>query len=284
MAVKTTFSGGTSRIVYSRKPEPKKSIPKRVWYSLAVLIVLGIIGWGVWYLANLPYFRVDRIEISGVRRLPAPDIERAAAEAISGEQWLIFPRNNFFLVSSVRVRERLREAFPQAAEISVEKKFPDRLIIAVEERSLWGVVCSRPDAVLPPESCFYIDRRGTAYEELASVEGWLVPVIYIPQKSALGTQAVPEATLDFFNQAKGALASINGNLILLAVSSSTPSDVRLTLSENWDILVSSSRLPSEWVKILKTVLEKDIGEKRSQLEYVDLRFGNKVFYKFKSGK
>lgn len=281
MAVRTTFSGGVSRVVYSRKPEPKKPIPKAFWYSLAILLALGVLGWGVWYLANLPYLGVDRIEVFGARQLSASDIEQTARDAIAGEQWLIFPKNNFFIVSSARVRENLGAAFPQVAEIRVEKKFPDRLIVTIEERTLWGVVCSRPDAVLPPESCFYIDRRGTPYEELASVEGWLVPVIYIPQKSALGTQAVPEATLDFFNQAKDALASISGNLILLAVSSSTPSDVRLTLSENWDILVSSSRPPSEWVKILKTVLEKDIGEKRSQLEYVDLRFGNKVFYKYR---
>lgn len=284
MRTNAAFSGGASRVVYSRKPEPKKPIPKAIWYALAAFIALGILSAGVWYFINLPYFRVDRIDVSGVYQLPALDIERAAREALAGKQWFIFPKNNFFLISSYRTRDHLREAFPQAAKISVEKKFPNRLIVAVEERTLWGVVCTRPDAALPPESCFYIDRRGMAYEELASVEGWLIPIIYIPEKSALGTRVVPEATLDFFNQAKGALVAINGNLILLAVSSSTPSDIRLTLSENWDILVSSSRPPSEWMKILRTVLDKDIGDKRSNLEYVDLRFGNKVFYKFKNGK
>lgn len=281
MRTNTAFSGGASRVVYSRKPEPKKPVSKGLWYSLTAFLALGVLGWGVWYLANLKYIRVDRIDVVGVRRLPATDIEQAGRDAVAGKQWLIFPRNNFFIISSVRVRDHLREAFPQAAEIRVEKKFPNRLIVTVGERTLWGVVCSRPNASSPPESCFYLDHAGTAYEELASVEGWLIPIIYIPEKSVIGSQAVPQETLDFFDQAKDALTPINGNLVLLAVSSSTPSDVRLTLAENWDILVSSSRPPSEWVKILRTVLDKDIGEKRAELEYVDLRFGNKVFYKYK---
>ena len=33
------------------------------------------------------------------------------------------------------------------------------------------------------------------------------------------------------------------------------------------------------VKTFKIFLEKEIGEKKRFLEYVDLRFGNKIFYK-----
>jgi hypothetical protein len=33
--------------------------------------------------------------------------------------------------------------------------------------------------------------------------------------------------------------------------------------------------------VLKTVLENEIKDKAKDIDYIDLRFGNKVFYKYK---
>jgi len=34
-------------------------------------------------------------------------------------------------------------------------------------------------------------------------------------------------------------------------------------------------------KVLKTVLDEEIKDRRAELEYADLRFGNKVFYRYR---
>jgi hypothetical protein len=48
----------------------------------------------------------------------------------------------------------------------------------------------------------------------------------------------------------------------------------------WTLKLSSAILPEDTKKILETVFEKDLsGDKKSQLEYLDLRVKGKVYYK-----
>lgn len=277
-----------NRIVYPGKPKPRRPFARRVLVIPGLIAALAVLGFGLWYLLNLPYLRVDEVEVVGVRQVSAGDIERAVRDDLSGAVWLLFPRASFFLVSTGALERRLRERFREIQEIDVSKRFPDRLTARVTERTLWGVYCVRSSSTVPPgqagepaHDCAYLDTRGVAYEELSRFAGWLLPVIYGAAPPRLGDPAVPAGTLELFNGARAALASLGGELLSLSRSTTTPDDVRLALAEGWSVWVTASRPIPEWMNILKTVLEKEIGERRSELDYMDLRFGAKVFYKFK---
>lgn len=233
------------------------------------------------YAARTSYLRVEQIEISGTRLFPAAEIEQAVRDDLSGVSWLIIPRNNFFFISGRRISGDILQKFPQLSGIKVNKKFPRKIIIAVEERRLWGVYCLRAESALSPRQCFYLDTRATAYEDMTNFEGWLLPIIYGIEAPKLGGPAVPESMLKFFEDARSALEAIDGNLVWLGVSTTTPEDIRLGLGEGWEAIVTLSRPTSEWMSVLKTVLEHDVGDKQSLLEYIDLRFGNRVFYKYR---
>ena len=269
-----------SRVVYPVKPKARRPFPKRMAFVFLALAALAALGGGLWYVANLPYFRVDRVEISGTSVLPAAEIERAILDSISGTVGSIFPRDNFFFISGEALEHTLKRQFPAIRAVNVDKHFSHRLAVAVEERTLWGVYCVA-QGTESAGPCVYLDTSGTAYEELSQFEGWLLPVIYGGLPAAVGTQTVPQATLQFFEAARDALTPLDGILISATISSSTPTDVRLGLAEGWTLVVSTSRPVPEWLQALETILEKEIGAKRPQLEYVDLRFGNKVFFKFK---
>ena len=116
---------------------------------------------------------------------------------------------------------------------------------------------------------------------MAAFEGWLLPIIYSPEPATLGQAASRPEMLEFYDQAQKAASAISGQILAMRLSTSTPDDVRLELAEGWQIWVTATRPTSEWLPVLVTVLEKDVGPRRSELEYVDLRFGNKVFYKYR---
>ena len=61
-------------------------------------------------------------------------------------------------------------------------------------------------------------------------------------------------------------------------------DVRLRTSEGWAIYLNEKTDLGQEVEILKIVLEKEISQiQRQDLEYIDLRINNKVYYKFREG-
>src|SRR3989344_616298 len=130
-----------NRIVYPVRSSPRRSSSRRRWYILGALVAAGLIAGGVIFILNLSSLRIDTIEVTGATQLSSPAIESEVRSTTAGFRAFVIPRNNFFLVSSRRVAAHLREAFPGAAAITVAKDFPDRIIVTVEERLLWGVYC-----------------------------------------------------------------------------------------------------------------------------------------------
>ena len=53
------------------------------------------------------------------------------------------------------------------------------------------------------------------------------------------------------------------------------------LKEGWYVILNNENEPESSFNNLELVLGETVKEKRSKLEYVDLRFGNKVFFKLK---
>ncbi|HEY4504976.1 MAG TPA: hypothetical protein VJI73_04370, partial [Candidatus Paceibacterota bacterium] len=64
-------------------------------------------------------------------------------------------------------------------------------------------------------------------------------------------------------------------------------DIILTTNKNWEILIAGSTELERLIRNLNLALASDALkaeaiEARGGLEYLDLRFGNKVFFKFKN--
>lgn len=272
----------TSRIVYLREPQKPKSFPwRKALLRSSVLIGFAALLAGAIYLVRAPLLRVTEIRVDGTRVVSAAAIEAVVREELRGNEWLVVPRDNLLFISAERIRERVGREFGVIAEAAVEREFPQRLGVRVRERVLWGMVCDAPPREGAAGRCFYLDRSGATYEEVSGASGWLVPVIYLGRAVPEGPDAVPSSLIQFFDRSRDAFAGLHEELLSMTVATATPGDVWLRVAKGWSAWVSSDRDPAEWAKVLHTLLEKEIGGREAQLDYLDLRFGNKVFYKYR---
>ncbi|GEM_PF-1756720 len=271
-----------SRIDYtSTKPKSPSRTPRRIVWGGVVTLILVLGGGGLWYLANASYIRVENIEVAGTNLLDPKVIEDAIRGELTGRRWLFLPKNNILAVSSKDLTLRLLEEFSSMAEVSIAKDFPHSIRVAIRERVLWGIYCQARPIPEKPHPCAYLDEGGTAFQEFSNVEGWLLPIIIGPATPVLGGVTVSLEMFGFFQEAKNVLDTVNVRLLSFRESTTTPEDMSLATAEGWEIRIQKNNVSSEWFPILKTLLDKEIGDKRSRLEYVDLRFGQKVFYKYR---
>jgi hypothetical protein len=272
-----------SRIVYTstKKSKPPSPRPRRIIWGNVVIFVFILAGVGLWYGAHASYIRVKNIEVTGTSLLDPKVVDGAIRANLAGRRWLFVPKDNILAVSSKELAERLRDEFPSIAEVSIAKDFPHTIRATIRERVLWGIYCQAHPIPEKPYPCAYLDEGGTAFQEFSNVEGWLLPIIIGSATPVLGKEIVSEGMLGYFRETKDVLGSVSVELLSLRESTTTPEDVSLATAEGWEIRIQKSHPVSEWFPILKTLLDKEIGTKRPQLEYVDLRFGQKVFYKLK---
>lgn len=229
-----------------------------------------------------PYWQIKNVEFTGLEALDGNEIEARIAALLEGENSFFISRRSILLVSSERLEEEMKRIFPRIERIAIDKKFPDTLQIAIHERTFWGIFCGSADekGMVP---CASIDKTGFAYETSPSASGSLI----IKIKSDVSDVAVPSVVVEkdlmerllFLGvEVKRAIGS---EVVLYEISSRLPREIRLIVTDGYGLYFNRNDDFQNVFMVLKRVLEQDIKEKRSALEYIDLRFGNKVFYRFR---
>jgi hypothetical protein len=118
-----------------------------VGWRLFSALLIGVLGFMLYYLWSAPFFSVDAINVSGLVRLS--DAEIYAVANVVGKS-IIF-------VDPSKIEEQLGTAFPELENISVETDVPNKVSINLVERK--PVLAWVEDG-----QTYWIDEHGMAYK------------------------------------------------------------------------------------------------------------------------
>lgn len=281
-----------SRILYTpreRKQKQKKFSREKLW------IIFAVAGFLVFFVlcvvvVRLSYFQIRDI---AVNEIPGDagalgteqdnlDIRNALDTMLSGNYALVIPRRFVFAMSGSAMEDRLLAGFPRFEKIVVAKKIPHGLSVSYAKRIFFALLCneaSRTDV----SYCGYIDRTGFVYADAPEASGSLIVKI----KSDLadikvGTRAIEEQTVKQMALFGDGMQSIAGlRLTSYELSTQAPDELRIRTADGFTLIVKKDGNPESILRILRTVLDQEIKDNKSKLDYIDLRLGNKVFYKYK---
>jgi len=279
-----------SRVIYTPR-EPKYRKQRRIILTkktalmactvlLAVCLVAGII-----YALRQPYFRIKRIEFSGLMVLKQEELEKHVKEKLAGYYSVIFPRDSYFFTDIEDISTYLKEKFPRVVEIKISKKLPDKLRIEIVERKFFSLLCGSDfiNASSTP-NCFFIDQTGFVYEKAPIATGSLILKIFTNNKNiATKGKMIDAETMKQVRSATENFSFLLGSsLVAFQINSDTPKELKAVTSGGYRLYLNREDDFKQTFTSLKVLLEKEIGDKIPRLDYVDLRFGNKIFYKFRN--
>lgn len=100
---------------------------------------------------------------------------------------------------------------------------------------------------------------------------------------APGDPAVSSAALDTVLQAYARLPDLTGSGVKWFVLDPAAESVEAVLREGWSVHLSTA-IPFETQgERLALILKEKVGERKSQLDYVDLRYDERIFFRFLDG-
>lgn len=112
-----------------------------------LLVILSILGYAAYKFNIISYFKITEVLISGtVRFVNEKDLRTLAEKNTLGQ--------SIFVVREKKLAEVLRRNFLGAKLIEVEKKYPDKIRVIVEERVPLAVIYDEK------EEYFLIDSQG----------------------------------------------------------------------------------------------------------------------------
>ena len=195
--------------------------------------------------------------------------------------WVV-PRSSILAASSAGIADGIKKEFPAIKNISVQKRFPDSLDIAVDERNFWGIFCNDL-AGSASSTCVMIDESGYAYAESPEPKGSLILKVRSDDAGvSVGDFAVRPETMDRIRILAQKLPEAAGVWAEdFELRQDAPRDIRAAMAGGFHIFLRTDTDLANAMRVLKKVLDEEIGDRRSKLDYIDLRFGNKVFYKLR---
>lgn len=252
-----------------------------------ILVTAGVaavaVGW-IWFLGFSRFFDVTTINVAGNQRLAPWEIQDAVKEIMSERRWFVFPKKNLLVLSENDLVRQLGDRFVLESVV-VTKKPPRTIDISIKER-VSSVLMRTPSG-----SKAILDLDGTAIRVYAQGERVEDEILGLPtiiddrdEKISLRERAVhPLVVSSAISMPNVMKSHFDGSLAAaeIHIESKDSHTLRLVTGEGWAIYADALQTLDPQIANVVTILETKVGNDRPKLDYIDVRFGDKIFFKLK---
>lgn len=255
------------------KRRRKRTILLAVSGVVFVLVIPALI-----LLSHVPQINVHGVEVTGTTLIPQTEVVRVSEDILNAAGNHIVSRRMIINYPRYQIEAALKANFSsiETAHVSVKGLWNPMLKVAIKERLPKDVWCTTPEA----SDCYRLDDDGYVYEH-AEKEGFYFSggIDVAPGSDVLGKRFLP----GMLTQARiivEKLKEMGLNPVSMHMVSNTEFAVMLFTGGSVKGVLSAD--PVLFLSNLQAVTGAEaLRGKLDQIEYIDMRFGDRVFYKLK---
>lgn len=271
---------GRSSTLQSTKYLQKRK-KKKIFLLIITIIASLIVFILIIFSFKFSFLRINNININGAQTVSSEDIKFTILEQLSGNYIGIIPRNSFFFISEMRLEKILYEKFKKIHSIDIKTKGLTSLNVNITERDPSVIICEGYRDDEENESCFFTDENGIKFEKISDLRERVYFRYYssteIEKTKFLELQRFIKNVENLDIEATGLLVSEDGSYELY-IKNVDQSIAVVYFDDRTEFDKTLSNLSIFW----KNSLNKKIDEGNiPNFEYINLRFGNNIFYRIK---
>lgn len=264
---------------------------------------MAALGGLFYFLFLSSAFQITEIEISGNKKVQEHDIRKVVDDYI-GRHFLLFwkPRNSLLASVDFMTQKLLSEQF-LLEDVVISKEYPNKIIINVKERRVFGIWCAiefpvadnidmiinnassdpvQINSSYVTDKCYYIDHGGMAFNEAPESTGSLILVIKESgvHNADLGDKVLNQDLIDSIREIQSLISDRDLRVVEFLVTNKLSGDIEVVMSEGWKVYFNIDHDLGGQIDFLdKALHEKISAEDRENLEYIDLRIPDRIYYK-----
>lgn len=281
----------------TRRRKKKKIL--KIWLFVLSSIVFSIcLAW----LFSLQSLAIKKVVVIGNTNITSGEIQNITNTILDGKYLGIFSKRNAFVYPKDYIEETLSHTYPRIEDIVLDTESLEILNIRVKERTSSSVWCA---AVL----CYLVDEQGYIYAEstsvsssnlntssstLASAPNTHMHTILYGGDQFVGSEPVGKHIFTE-NLYKDILKTIDElekeSLTVKEVHMFSRDEIVFTVDGGGKIIFSDRKPFAVSLENLRSSLKSSVfvsqkgnSSSTSKFEYIDVRFGNKVFYKLNKSR
>lgn len=274
---------------------------KKFWKIGIVFFILILLIIGASYGSHRKEIRVSKVILNGGILVTEPEVESKTLTFLYGSYFWLFPKGTIFWYPHDSLERYLKETFKRIDLIDIRRDGLTTLVIDIKERKPFALWCTNEvvsdlatstdettSDLKNEEKCYFMDQNSTIFAKAPNFSGDAYFKYYgllelSPDESPIGKEYLASTTqfasiYNFVTKTKE--LSIKPQFIV----AKNTDEFSLTLSGGGEIYFDMKQPLSIVGQNLEALLRTPVFASSTgnlPVEYIDLRYGNKLFYKLK---
>ena len=251
------------------------------------LIIVFIFFIGLVLLSRIKKINIDTVVVSGNKIVDTKAIEDVVKKDILGHYPFFFSKANAFIYPEKKIKVDLMNNFKRVLGVSLNVKNTKILEINIKEREGKYLWCGESLLSIDDKKCYFIDDNGYIFDEAP----YFSDGVYFKFYGNLDSGTTDKIGLYFLKSNFPNIISFKENLEKLdlkinyfflnpdgymAINLSSGAEIRFKPDADFNKLIDNLR-----AALSTEPFHTDFQKKYDSLLYIDLRFGNKIYYKFR---
>ncbi|HLP86386.1 MAG TPA: hypothetical protein VK153_00715 [Candidatus Paceibacterota bacterium] len=271
-----------------------RRVRKMRWF-VVYLLLIGSLIWGLSLLSKDRHIVISNIIVNGTHVINQDDVKNEINKILSGKYVYLFPKANSFIYPHKKIYNNLLLSFPRIESLKVDRGNLQTINVDIKERTGSFLYCG---VNIPEnkndigENCYFVNNDGFIFDKAPYFSGNVYFKYYMALPDGvvnpLGNQMTTEEEFHKIARFVDGVESLGFKPIYLFrdvdktdylyLDNGTNSTGPKVMFKNDDDL--EEVFDNLSIAMAKKEFADEINSKYNTLLYIDLRFPNKVLYKF----
>jgi hypothetical protein len=258
------FNKSYSNPYFGRQTESKPKFNTKLYVRILLVVFL------FYLIFYSDLFKIKNIEVQGTDMINPSEIQALVQEKIMGRVWLVFPRNNLIFFNKSNLSKEINSRY-LLDKLEIEKGWR-KITVRIEEKAAYLIYNNL-------KAQYFLDSTGAITKEMSADDvskySQKFPAVYVIQDVSVGDKPVSARFVNFILELDKAL--VIAGIKVKNYEGGGVDQVNLVSPDGWRAYFSLNIPMSQSIENLSAILSQKLKGKK--FEYVDLRSGDKVYYK-----
>jgi hypothetical protein len=243
---------------------------KHIGVGVLVLSLVSLFITGVWHGSRLAFFTIDEIEVIGGQTIEHKKIHTLVNESLEGTYVGLVPKRFSWFYPQNDIAQKV-DIIDRVHSVVVKKEHRKKVIVTFDEHipdSLW---CDEKE-------CLFVDDAGYAFSHAPNLSGGsFLRFITLNKDISVGDTVSDYGSFSSLKETSRLLAAEGWFISQIEIDN--VGDAFLSVVNGGELKITITDDPEKIVKNLLVILaSSDFSHiVPGDFQYIDLRFGNKVF-------
>lgn len=264
-----------------RSPQLEKKKKNLFRLKMALWAVAGaILLYGIVFWFNHPSIAIKQVSVAPTVFVPHDEVVALAESTLQGSYFGFFSKRNLLFVPTSALRHGIEKLHPAIEEVFVHRTSARDLRIDVKEYEPIAKWCGS-DARARISPCFAMNKKGQLFAQETPINTFAVPVFFgaITSEEKISAYYTSIDSFEMVMEFVQGLAQFHITLDTIETEDFETFVVHTVKGPY--LMIDANTDAREVLDNLRIVIDQEEINKAQlkNLIYIDLRFGNKVFYK-----